>query len=61
MDYKIRIEILRDNGDVEWGYEGPLESPKDLKTPNDRPFRCNRHLVYGFVFQPMVKAILGGE
>jgi hypothetical protein len=52
---------IKDGEEVIWEYEGPLESPKDLKTPVDRPFRCPKHLVYGFIYQPVVKAILGGE
>jgi hypothetical protein len=58
---KVVIQILDDRDEPVWGHEGPLETPKDMKTPPDRPWRSGKYKVYGFVFQPVVKVVLGGE
>jgi hypothetical protein len=58
---KILIQIIDDKEEIIWEYEGPIENPQEMRTPPDRPFRCLKHFVYGFTYQPRVKAILGGE
>jgi hypothetical protein len=54
----IRLTIEDDNGEIIWEEEGkdPCK-PFDLKFPPDRPVRSKKYLWYGFVYQPIVKAI----
>ena len=61
MGYTVRIEILDDKEEIQHFYEGPIENPTELKTPPDRPFRTKKFLIFGYSFQPRVKALLGGE
>ena len=59
----IYIEIRDDNNEPVWSHEGPLNVPKEMKTPLDKPFRDpkNGAATYGFTYQPIVKAILKNQ
>ena len=61
MGYTVRLEIRDEKNEVQYLYEGPLENPAEMKTPADRPFRTKKYLIFGYSFQPRVKALLGGE
>jgi hypothetical protein len=58
---RVRIEIVNDQDQVIWGHEGPVQVPKELKTPPDRPFKAGRFMFYGFTYQPIVKALLENQ
>ena len=53
----IRLTIEDDNGEVFWEDERDACHPFDFKLPPDRPVRGKKHLFYGYIFQPIVKAV----
>ena len=53
----IRLTLEDDNGEVFWEEERDCCHPFDFKLPNDRPVRGKKYLFYGFIYQPIVKAV----
>ena len=53
----IRLTIEDDNGEVFWEDERDACHPFDFKLPPDRPIRGLKHNYFGFVYQPITKAV----
>lgn len=53
----IRLTIEDDNGEIFWEDIRDACVPFDLKLPNDRPIRGEKYAYFGFVYQPICKAI----